>query len=174
MSLEDKKSWQVLHEHAQKNTQLHLSKILTDEADRFDNFSRRCGNLLLDFSKQRINPETLQFLCNLARECDLNSWIEKLFSGEPINTSENRPALHTGLRLPAEGELSLNGNNIVPDIHETLQSMEQIVSRIHAGQWQGYSGLPVDTIVNIGVGGSDLGPLMASKALSDWRLPEAR
>jgi glucose-6-phosphate isomerase len=174
MSLEDKKSWQALHEHAQKNAHLHLSKILTDEPDRFDNFSRGSGNLLLDFSKQRINPETFQLLCDLVRECDLNNWIEKLFSGESINTSENRPALHTALRMPADGELSLNGNNIVPGIQETLQSMEQIVSRIHAGQWQGYSGLPVDTIVNIGVGGSDLGPLMASKALSDWRLPEAR
>ena len=104
----------------------------------------------------------------------LNSWIEKLFSGESINTSEDRPALHTALRLPADSEFILDGNNLVEGIQETLRSMEQIVARIHAGQWRGYSGLPVDTIVNIGVGGSDLGPFMASKALSDWRVPEAR
>jgi len=174
MSPTGKKSWQALHKHAQKNVTLHLSKILTDKPDRFNNFSRRSGNLLLDFSKQRAKPKTLQLLCDLARECDLSSWIDKLFSGEAINTSENRPALHTALRLPANGELNLNGNNIVQGLQETLQSMERIVSRIHAGQWHGYSGLPIDTIVNIGVGGSDLGPLMASKALSDWRQPEAR
>ena len=174
MSRTDKKAWQALHKHAQKNANLHLSRILVDKPNRFHNFSRRNGNLLLDFSKQRTKRKTLRLLCDLARECDLNSWIDKLFSGDAINTSENRPALHTALRLPANHELYLGETNIVQGIQETLQSMDQIVNQIHAGQWHGYSGLPIDTIVNIGVGGSDLGPLMASKALSDWRLPEAR
>jgi glucose-6-phosphate isomerase len=174
MSLTAKKTWQALRVHAQKNTNLHLNKILTVKPNRFNSFSRRSGTLLLDFSKQRVKPKTMQLLCDLARECDLNSWIDKLFSGEAINESENRPALHTALRLPADHQLYLGDSNIVQEIQETLQSMEQIVSRIHAGQWRGYSGLPVDTIVNVGVGGSDLGPFMASKALSDWRLPAAR
>ena len=173
MAANDKKAWQALHKHAQKNANLHLSEILTVKPNRFKNFSRRSGNLLLDLSKQRIKTKTLQLLCDLARECELKNWIDKLFSGDAINESENRPALHTALRMPADQALYLDETNIVQGIQDTLQSMEQIVNRIHADQWRGYSGLPVDTIVNIGVGGSDLGPFMACKALSDWCLPEA-
>ena len=174
MAPTDKKAWGSLRKHAVNTGNLHLGGLFGGEDNRFEAFSLRHSNLLFDYSKQRVTPETTKLLCNLAHECDLNSWIDRLFSGDPINTSENRPALHTALRLPADSELRLNGNNIVHDIHETLLRMEEIVERIHAGQWRGYSGLPVDTIVNIGVGGSDLGPFMASKALSDWRLPTAR
>ena len=97
-----------------------------------------------------------------------------MFSGENVNDSENRPALHTALRLPADSELIVDGVNIVSGIHDTLARMQQIVERIHAGQWRGFSGHPVDTIVNIGVGGSDLGPFMASKALDSEERPAAR
>jgi hypothetical protein len=174
MAPTDTKAWNNLRRHAVNTGNLHLGELFGGEDKRFEAFSLRHSNLLLDYSKQRITRETTELLCNLARECDLSTWIDRLFSGDPINTSENRPALHTALRLPADNELRLNGNNIVHDIHETLLRMDEIVERIHAGQWRGYSGLPVDTIVNIGVGGSDLGPFMASKALSDWRLPAAR
>jgi glucose-6-phosphate isomerase len=174
MALTDKKAWKSLRKHAVKTGNLHLSELFDDEGKRFKTFSRRSGNLLLDYSKQRVTAETIDLLCSLARECELKPWIEKLFSGDAINSSENRPALHTALRLPADSELSLGGTNIVDGIHETLARMEQIVNRIHAGQWRGYSGLPVTTIVNIGVGGSDLGPFMASKALSDWQQRAAK
>jgi glucose-6-phosphate isomerase len=174
MALTDKKAWKSLRKHAVKTGKLHLSELFDDEGKRFRAFSRRNGNLLLDYSKQRVTAKTIELLCSLARECELKPWIEKLFSGAAINSSENRPALHTALRLPADSELNLDGKNIVSGIHETLARMEQIVNRIHAGQWRGYSGLPVTTIVNIGVGGSDLGPFMASKALSDWRLPTTK
>ena len=166
MALTDRKSWQALRSHAVATGNQHLSELLEDR-DRFDHFSLQQGDLLLDYSKQRITRETTELLCGLARECDLNDWIGKLFSGAAINTSENRPALHTALRLPENSVLSLNGTNIVHGIHETLHRMEQIVERIHAGQWRGFSGMPVDTVVNIGVGGSDLGPFMAAKALGD-------
>ncbi len=169
MALTDKKAWKSLRKHAVKTGNLHLNELFDDEGQRFKTFSRRSGNLLLDYSKQRVTAETIELLCSLARECELKPWIERLFSGDAINSSENRPALHTALRLPADSELSLGSTNIVDGIHETLARMEQIVNRIHAGQWRGYSGLPVTTIVNIGVGGSDLGPFMASKALSDWK-----
>ena len=167
-------TWQELRHHAAETGNLHLSELLADDASRFSNFSLRQGNLLLDYSKQRVNHKTIELLCSLARECDLNDWIEKLFNGDAINTSENRAALHTALRLPADSSLLLDGEDIVQGIHETLGRMEQIVERIHAGQWRGYSGRPIKTIVNIGVGGSDLGPFMASRALSDWRMPAAR
>jgi len=174
MALTDKASWQELRKHALANGNLHLSELLADDNQRHKTFSLRQGNLLFDFSKQRVNRKTIELLCRLARECDLNSWIDKLFSGDAINSSENRPALHTALRSPEDSKLSLNGINIVDGIQETLERMEQIVARIHAGQWRGFSGMPIDTIVNIGVGGSDLGPYMAAKALSDDRAPGAR
>jgi glucose-6-phosphate isomerase len=174
MALTDKKVWQQLRAHAVNTGNLHLSELLAIDDDRFEHFSLRHAHLLFDYSKQRLTQETTKLLCALARECDLSSWIERLFSGDPVNSSENRPALHTALRLPRDSRLALNGEDIVHGIHQTLDRMEQIVTRIHAGQWRGYSGMPVDTIVNIGVGGSDLGPFMAAKALADLRAPGAR
>ena len=174
MALTDGKAWKELGKHAVKTGNLHLAQLFDDDNNRFNNFSLRESNLLFDYSKQRVNSETTELLCQLARECDLKAWIEKLFNGDKVNTSENRPALHTALRLPADNELIVDGEDIVSGIHDTLGRMEQIVNRIHAGQWRGFSGRPVDTIVNIGVGGSDLGPFMASKALSDTSVPGAK
>jgi len=174
MTLTDKKTWKNLRKHAVKTGNLHMSQLFDEDGNRFEAFSLQQGNLLLDYSKQRINHETIELLCKLARECDLKAWIEKLFSGDTINDSENRPALHTALRLPADSELNVGGDNIVSGIQDTLGRMQQVVERIHAGQWRGYCGRPVDTIVNIGVGGSDLGPFMASRALSEVRVAGAR
>jgi len=173
MTVTQTNHWKLLRKHAVKTGNLHLSELFEDDPDRFDNYTLSDEQLLLDFSKQRINRQTTELLCSLARESDLSAWIEKLFSGDAINTSEKRAALHTALRLPPGNELIHDGEDIVKDIHKNLARMEEIVTRIHAGQWRGYSGLPVDTIVNIGVGGSDLGPFMASKALADARVPEA-
>jgi len=170
----DKPCWYDLRTHAVDTGNRHLSELLAGDAKRFEQFSLRHEGLLLDFSKQRVNAQTLELLCGLARECDLPAWIEKLFRGEKVNNSENRAALHTALRLPADSKLLLDGKDIVAEIQDTLARMDQIVERIHAGQWRGYSGLPVDTIVNIGVGGSDLGPFMASRALADFRSPGAK
>jgi glucose-6-phosphate isomerase len=174
MGLNDRKAWNELRKHAVEAGNLHLAQLFADEDDRFVAFSLRAGSLLLDYSKQRINHETSALLCQLARECELDAWIEKMFSGERVNSSENRAALHTALRLPADHELIVDGQDIVGGIQDTLGRMQQIVERVHAGQWRGFSGLPVDTIVNIGVGGSDLGPFMASKALADARVDGAR
>lgn len=173
MTVTQTKPWKLLRKHAVKTGNLHLGDLFDQDPDRFDNYTLGDEQLLLDFSKQRITRQTTELLCSLARDSDLSAWIEKLFSGDAINTSENRAALHTALRLPPGNELIHQGKDIVEDIQENLARMEEIVNRIHAGQWRGYSGLAVDTIVNIGVGGSDLGPFMACKALSDARVPEA-
>ncbi len=173
MGLSDRTAWKNLRKHAVKTGNLHLAELFGEDTDRFDGFSLREGNLLFDYSKQRVSRKTLEMLCQLARESDLNSWIEKMFSGDKVNNSENRAALHTALRLPAGNKLMVDGKDIVSDIHNTLGRMEQIVNRVHAGQWRGFSGRPVDTIVNIGVGGSDLGPFMASKALTGADAPGA-
>jgi glucose-6-phosphate isomerase len=170
MGLADKQAWKHLRDHAHETGNLHLSQLFDEDSDRFSAFSLHEGSLLFDYSKQRVNRKTIELLCQLAQECGLGEWIEKMFSGATVNDSENRPALHTALRLPADSELVVDGSNIVTGIHDTLARMQQIVERIHAGQWRGFSGRPVDTIVNIGVGGSDLGPFMASKALADIRL----
>jgi glucose-6-phosphate isomerase len=174
MGLTDKTAWTELRNHAVETGNLHMSQLFAGDSDRFADFSLRHGNLLFDYSKQRVSRKTIELLCQLAHECELDAWIEKLFTGAPVNSSEKRPALHTALRLPADSELVVNGVDIVDGIQDTLGRMQQIVERIHAGQWRGYSGRPVDTIVNIGVGGSDLGPFMTSRALSHARDAGAR
>ena len=174
MGLTDRTAWKNLRKHAVKTGNLHLAELFGEDKDRFDGFSLREGNLLFDYSKQRVDRKTIEMLCQLARESDLNSWIEKMYRGDKVNNSENRPALHTALRLPANSKLMVDGEDIVSDIHDTLGRMEQIVNRVHAGQWRGFSGRPVDTIVNIGVGGSDLGPFMASRALTTLDAPGAK
>lgn len=183
MSVKESSAWKALEQHADTMQSTHLRDLFLQDTpvdapanidktnSRFDTFSVSNGSLLLDFSKQRITQTTLSLLKNLSRDCQLERWKERLFSGDTINTSENRPALHTALRLPYNSQLSLDNHNIVTDIQANLAHMSSMVARIHAGQWRGYSGLPIDTIVNIGVGGSDLGPLMACKALSDSQPP---
>jgi glucose-6-phosphate isomerase len=174
MLLTNRKAWKKLREHAVEAGRLHLAQLFAERDDRFAAFSLRTGSLLMDYSKQRIRHDTIALLYELARECELEAWIEKMFSGEHVNSSENRAALHTALRLPADSKLIVGGKDIVGGIQETLGRMQQIVERLHTGQWRGFSGLPVDTIVNIGVGGSDLGPFMACKALSEARVEGAR
>jgi glucose-6-phosphate isomerase len=172
-------AWGALEQHAKTMQTTHLRDLFLQDGNidefkstcRFSTFSLNHEGLLLDFSKQRITQTTLSLLKNLSQDCQLDQWKERLFSGDKINTSENRPALHTALRQPDYNQLILDQRDIVADVHANLTHMSSMVERIHAGQWRGYSGLPIDTIVNIGVGGSDLGPLMACKALSDAQPP---
>ncbi|SIT09029.1 glucose-6-phosphate isomerase [Neptunomonas antarctica] len=175
MSVTETAAWKALEDHAAMMQNTHLRDLfLADSSDkkRFDELSLSHEHLLLDFSKQRITQNTLTLLKALADNCQLNDWKARLFNGDHINTSEDRPALHTALRQPEDSHLALANHNIIGDVHANLAHMASMVERIHAGQWRGYSGLPIDTIVNIGVGGSDLGPLMACKALSDAQPPE--
>lgn len=157
-----------LYEHATTYGKAHIASFFRENPNRFADFSFSISGMLLDLSKQRITSKTLELLCALAREKDLEQWIMNLFSGRKINSSEDRPALHTALRAPKDQTLLLNGINIIDQVHENLDRMEMLVSRIHAGQWLGCTGDSIDTIVNIGVGGSDLGPSMACKALCDF------
>jgi len=167
-------SWQALQSHAEKLKPLHLNELFNLEQDRFNAFSFRHEDLLVDFSKQRINLETLELLKKLSESCQLADWKDRLFSAENVNTSEKRPALHFALRNPVEQPLDFDGHDIVKDVHQNLDKMAKFVNRIHSGQWRGYSGRAINTIVNIGVGGSDLGPYMTSKALSDSHVPAGK
>lgn len=161
-------SWYALEQEAKQTGKRHLRNMCNNE-QRYEQLSRSFDGLLLDFSKQRIEPLTLQLLLQLAEECKLTSKITDLLDGKPINNSELRPALHTALRLPASEELWVEGVDVNLGVQASLKKMQQLVEKLHAGQWRGISGLPITDIVNLGVGGSDLGPLMVCHALADFR-----
>lgn len=174
MSPKETTAWVDLQSHAYYMSQSHISTLFDESPNRFAQFGFTQDNLLLDLSKQRITDETLRLLIDLAKERGLSTWIEALFNGEHINDSEDRPALHTALRTPKGVKLEVDGVEIIEEVHQNLESMEAIVTKIHSGQWRGFTGHSINTVVNIGVGGSDLGPLMACKALAEHAPESAR
>ncbi|MFN3712863.1 MAG: glucose-6-phosphate isomerase [Alcanivoracaceae bacterium] len=154
--------WQALSEHAERLQQHHLAELFALDPARFATLSRRSGPLLFDFSKQRVTSETLQLLSTLADSRDLRGWIHRLFAGEKVNHTEDRAAMHWALRVPAD-QLS----PVQDEVQQVLSNMEHIVGRLHARQWRGVTGEVITDVVNIGVGGSDLGPMMVCRALED-------
>ncbi|MEA2118263.1 glucose-6-phosphate isomerase [Halovibrio sp. HP20-50] len=162
-------AWQTLKHHAETLQHVHLKTLFGTEPSRWESFTRQVAGLTLDLSKQRWDDDTLEHLFTLASEAGVPSAIEALLSGKRVNVSENRPALHTALRLPADATLEVEGDDIVAAVHESLAQMERLVGRLHAGQWRGATGKPIRHVVNLGVGGSDLGPLMVTHALADYR-----
>ncbi|WP_148254558.1 glucose-6-phosphate isomerase [Aidingimonas lacisalsi] len=167
-------AWQALEAHAESMRSAHLRDLFAASTDRFADFSRHTAGLTLDLSKQRWQPETVSLLLDLAREADVPGAIERLLNGERVNRSEDRPALHTALRLPQNASLIVDGGDVVPGVHRELSRMEAMVDKLHAGQWRGATGHAIRDVVNLGVGGSDLGPLMVTHALADYRPPEAQ
>jgi len=168
MPVNQSPAWESLLDHANELSSVHLTDLLSESAERFDKLSYNTGRLLLDLSKQRVTPETITKLIDLANQQNLQGWIEKLFTGEHVNNSEERSALHTALRTPIESPVNIDGHNIVKDVHSSLDKMAELIDKIEKNQWRGYDGSPITDVVNIGVGGSDLGPLMTCKALSQW------
>ncbi|WP_129138303.1 glucose-6-phosphate isomerase [Modicisalibacter coralii] len=162
-------AWLALREHAGVMRDVHLTELFRESERRYPDFSRRAVGLMLDLSKQRWRGETLDKLLDLARAAGVPEAIGRLLAGERVNLSEDRPALHTALRLPADASLEVDGEDVVPAVHATLARMARIVEQCHAGQWRGATGKAVTDVVNLGVGGSDLGPLMVSHALADYR-----
>lgn len=161
-------AWQALDAHASRMRDVHLRELFA-EPGRFARFSREAAGLTLDLSKQRWDDETLSLLLALAREAEVPQAIQHLLDGERVNRSEDRPALHTALRLPETAHLEVEGEDLVPAVHATLAHMERMVDKLHAGQWRGATGKAISDVVNLGVGGSDLGPLMVTHALADYR-----
>ncbi|ABE59893.1 glucose-6-phosphate isomerase [Chromohalobacter israelensis] len=162
-------AWQALTQHADGMRNVHLKSLFAEAPGHHARFTRRGAGLTLDLSKHRWRDETLTKLLALAREANLERAIERLQNGERVNLSEDRPALHTALRLPPEASLVVEGEDVVPDVHETLARMQAMVEKCHAGQWRGATGKAITDVVNLGVGGSDLGPLMVTHALADYR-----
>ncbi len=164
-------SWQALKLHQKKIAALHMRDLFQQDSQRFARFSLDQGNILLDYSKNLITDETLALLMQLARETGLNQWIEKMFSGEAINFTEGRAVLHTALRNRSGKPVSVDGNDVMPDVRRVLAHMRVFSEQVRSGQWLGYSGKAITDIVNIGIGGSDLGPVMVTEALRHYEKP---
>lgn len=162
-------AWQTLKQHAQALENVHLKNLFGTDPGRWTHFTRQVAGLTLDLSKQRWDDDTLEHLLALAEEAGVPGAIEALLSGKRVNVSENRPALHTALRLPPEASLEVEGEDVAAAVHDSLTQMERLVARLHAGQWRGATGKPIRHVVNLGVGGSDLGPLMVTHALADYQ-----
>ena len=162
-SVVERPEWRSLQRHKQSLADIDLQNLFAEDDGRFEKFSFRFNGLLYDFSKNLIDTHTLELLVDLAEATGLNERINALFSGEPVNVTENRPALHTALRKPS-GQVMVNGNNVVPEIIAIRERMRDISERLRAGLWLGSTGKPITTVVNLGVGGSDLGPRMVCQA----------
>jgi glucose-6-phosphate isomerase len=162
-------AWDKLERHHNKISETHLRELFADDPDRFANFSLSFEDILFDYSKNRITNKTISLLIDLANECRVPEAIEAMFNGEPINETEGRSVLHTALRnLSNEPVFDAQGKNVMPDVHRVLQQMKQFSHRIHSGEWTGYTGSKIKYIVNIGIGGSDLGPFMVTEALKPY------
>ena len=161
-------AWQALKLHRAGMQNFSMRDAFNSNPKRFEEFTLSSCGLFLDYSKNLINNETRDLLVNLANEVDLKGAIKSLFGGEIVNASEGRPALHTALRRPVADKLSVNGVNIMPEVHKVLNQMTELVGRIHDGLWRGYTEKPITDIVNIGIGGSFLGPELVSEALLSY------
>jgi glucose-6-phosphate isomerase len=157
--------WRNLQDHYTTMQGLHLRNLFADDPARGERMTAEAAGIYLDYSKNRINDETLKLLNELAEQSGLRARIDAMFRGEKINTTENRAVLHVALRAPKGASIIVDGKNVVPEVHAVLDKMAEFANRVRSGQWKGHSGKPICNVVNIGIGGSDLGPVMAYEAL---------
>jgi glucose-6-phosphate isomerase len=161
-------AWQALRRHHNEIGETHLRQFFADDPERGRDFTVTVGDLYIDYSKHRITRETLKLLTDLARAAKLEQHRDDMFAGKHINTSENRAVLHTALRLRRDAELVVDGQNVVEDVHAVLDRMGDFTDRLRSGEWTGATGKRISTVVNIGIGGSDLGPVMVYQALRHY------
>jgi glucose-6-phosphate isomerase len=164
--------WRAVVDHTRTLAPRHLRDLFAEDPSRADRFSFEACGLFVDHAKQRLTSETLARLLALAEACGLRSRIDAMFSGARINTTEHRAVLHVALRAPAGERIMLDGRDVVPDVHEVLGRMGAFAERVRGGQWTGHTGRRIRTVVNIGIGGSDLGPVMANDALKSYATPD--
>lgn len=161
-------AWAKLHQHQRATRHMHMRQLFEADPHRFERFTVELDGLLLDYSKNRITDRTLELLVELAHKADLADWMDRMQHGERINVSENRAVLHTALRLPRGASLSFEGHDVVPQVHRVLDRMRAFSDTVRAGLWLGHGGRPVTDVVNLGIGGSDLGPLLVTEALAPY------
>ena len=164
--------WQTLCQHQQSVVKLHMRDLFANDPKRFEKYSFHLDDILFDFSKHRITDETLPFLIQVAREADIENWRDKMFSGEKINITENRAVLHTALRNRSNTPVLVDGKDVMPDINAVLAQMRTFANKVRKGDWKGFTGKRITDIVNIGIGGSDLGPVMVCDALKPYANPD--
>jgi glucose-6-phosphate isomerase len=157
--------WQALQAHYEATKETHLRELFATDAARAERFSVEALGIFLDYSKNRITDETVKALLTLAESAGLRAKIDAMFAGEKINTTEGRAVLHTALRAPKGASIVVDGKNVVPEVHAVLEKMAEFSERVRSGEWKGHTGKSIKNIVNIGIGGSDLGPYMATEAL---------
>jgi glucose-6-phosphate isomerase len=161
-------AWKALTKHHEQIGKTHLRQLFADDPARGTEFSVTVGDLYIDYSKHRVTRETLKLLTDLARTANLEQRRDEMFAGVHINTSEDRAVLHTALRLPRDAKLVVDGQNVVEDVHAVLDRMGDFTDRLRSGEWTGATGKRIRTVVNIGIGGSDLGPVMVYQALRHY------
>src|SRR5215472_10461666 len=169
--LASRPAWKALQAHAQAIWSLHLRQLFAEDAKRGERLTAEAAGIFLDYSKNRVTDETLKQLFELAEQSGLKARIDAVFRGEKINVTEDRAVLHVALRAPKGASISVDGKNVVPEVHAVLGKMANFANRVRSGQWQGHSGKPIRNVVNIGIGGSDLGPVMAYEALKFYSDP---
>jgi len=165
------KAWQALKHHYAEVQPIHLKELFAADPERFKRFSLQWGDWLLDYSKNRITAETMRLLTSLAEEVGLGEAIAALYAGEAINVTEGRAVLHVALRHRGDTPIKVGGQDVMPEVRSVLGQMRQFCEDLSTGRWLGYSGHPIKTVVNIGIGGSDLGPMMVTEALRAYRDP---
>ena len=165
-------AWKALADHATEAKNLQLSELFADDTDRAERMTRQACGVYLDYSKNLITEETLRLLVELAHQCGLSERIRAMFAGERINVSEDRAVLHVALRAPTSETITVDGTDVVPGVHDVLRRMGHFADAVRSGSWRGHTGKPIRTVVNIGIGGSDLGPAMAYEALRAYSQPD--
>jgi glucose-6-phosphate isomerase len=166
--LRERPSWKALEQHHAEIGGRHLRDLFAEDPNRGERLRAEAAGLYLDYSKNRITDETLRLLFQLARECQLEQRRDLMFAGAPINTSEHRRVLHVALRMPKGSSLVVDGVDVVTQVHEVLDRMADLAQRVRSGQWKGHTGKPIRNVINVGIGGSDLGPVMAYEALRHY------
>src|ERR1700686_1612622 len=161
-------AWQALAAHVAQMRDVSLRSLFAGDPSRGVRFAAEAAGLYLDYSKNRITDETVRLLAGLAEACGLRERIEAMFRGERINNTEERAVLHVALRAPRDQSIVLDGDNVVPHVHEVLDRMAAFADQVRDGRWRGHTGQRVRTVINIGIGGSDLGPVMAYEALRHY------
>jgi glucose-6-phosphate isomerase len=167
-SLTARPAWKALEAHHKKVRELHLRNLFADDPKRGERMTAEAVGIYLDYSKNRITEETPKLLLQLAEECGLRARIDAMFGGEKINITENRAVLHVALRAPKAASITVDGENVVPQVHAVLDKMAGFADRVRSGNWKGHTGKRIKNVINIGIGGSDLGPVMAYEALRHY------
>ena len=162
------RAWRALASHYKMVSKLHLRQLFADDPKRGERLAIEAVGLYLDYSKNRVTDETLQLLLQLAEQSGLRARLDAMFHGEKINITEKRAVLHVALRAPRGSSIVVDGKNVVPEVHAVLDRMADFSNRVRSGEWKGHTGKRIRNVINVGIGGSDLGPVMAYEALKHY------